>query len=223
MGTKTQVPAHRGWFTLDPDAPALLGHPVPVVRRRYFFPRETLLLQEPRLPRPRVRRGRAVPHRHRLVVHQQLLQAAAARTGRPTRSCPTPSPRSSSTSEKMVVLGQVVPGVDLDDLHAGQRGRAGARTRCTRTTSTSTWCGSGSPWPGASDGGGPMSAEHEVAVLGCGHAPVGQVGPQLRRVRHRGRRRPRWPTPGSSGTTSASSPAPTPSATATPASSPAPP
>ena len=55
-----------------------------------------------------------------------------------------------------------------------------------------------------------------------GHAPVGQVGPQLRRVR-RGRRagragrRRRW-----TGATSSSSPAPTPSATATPASSPAP-
>ena len=34
-----------------------------------------------------------------------------------------------------------------------------------------------------------MSTDHEVAVLGRGHAPVGQVGPQLRRVRHG--RRPR--------------------------------
>ena len=66
-------------------------------------------------------------------------------------------------------------------------------------------------------------SDQDVAVLGVGHAPVGQVGPQLRRVRHgrgprrAGRRRHR------SGPTCSSSPAPTPCATATPATWPAPP
>ena len=60
----------------------------------------------------------------------------------------------------------------------------------------------------------------EVAILGVGHAPLGQVGPQLRRVRRASRRARRWPTPASTGPTCSSSPAATPCATATPGTSP---
>ncbi len=56
--------------------------------------------------------------------------------------------------------------------------------RSTRTTSTSTSCGSGGP--SAQSSGAPMS-DRDIAVLGVGDAPVGQVGPQLRRVRRRRR------------------------------------
>ena len=56
--------------------------------------------------------------------------------------------------------------------------------------------------------------------LGVGHAPVGQVGPGLRRVRRWWPRRAALADAGVAWTTSSSCPAPTPSATATRASSP---
>ena len=102
----------------------------------------------------------------------------------------------------------------------GHRGRAG-RGRALR--------GRRPPVPGVEmaagrpDRGVRVPDDRDVAVLGRGHAPLGQVGPQLRRVRAgRGARRP-GATPGCRGPTSSSSRVPTPSATATRASSPAPP
>ena len=117
----------------------------------------------------------------------------------------------------MVVLGQLVGRRrPVDELRVGHGGRARARDRCTRTTTTSTWSGSG-------------SRSHERAAMSerrrgprRGHAPVGQVGTQLRRVRRgrgtrrAGRRRRRR------GATCSSCRAPTPCATATRATSPAP-
>ena len=54
-----------------------------------------------------------------------------------------------------------------------------------------------------------MTGDRDIAVLGVGHAPVGQVGPQLRRVRRRGRARRARRRRRSAGATCSSSPAPT--------------
>ena len=62
-----------------------------------------------------------------------------------------------------------------------------------------------------------MSADHDVADPRRRHAPLGQVGPQLRRVRRDGRTRRPGRRRASTGTTSSSCPAPTPCATAIPA------
>ena len=50
-------------------------------------------------------------------------------------------------AEKMVVMGQVVPGVGVDELTIGTEVELVARRRSTRTTTTSTWCGSGGRSP----------------------------------------------------------------------------
>ena len=74
---------------------------------------------------------------------------------------------------------------------------------------------------GAEGGVSPMSERQRGRDPRRRHAPLGQVGPQLRRVRRGGGAATRSPTPGSSGRTCSSSPAATRSATATRATSPA--
>ena len=54
---KTRVPAVEGWFTLDDDAPALLGSRCTLLRH-LRLPQGDLLLPQPRVPRAGVRRGR---------------------------------------------------------------------------------------------------------------------------------------------------------------------
>ena len=71
----------------------------------------------------------------------------------------------------------------------------------------------------AGRGGGPVSTRRRRPRRG--HAPVGQVGPAVHRVRRRTPPGPRSPTPASTGPTSTSSSAARPSATATAATSPA--
>jgi len=46
LGTKTQVPAIEGWFTLDPERPALLATRCRACET-YFFPRETYFCKNP--------------------------------------------------------------------------------------------------------------------------------------------------------------------------------
>jgi uncharacterized OB-fold protein len=119
LGTKTQVPAIEGWFTLDADEPALLA-----TRCRscstYFFPRETFFCKNPD------------------CLGREFDEVELSRTGTVwsfTNNCFQPPPPYVSPdpfvpyaiaavtldAEKMVVLGQVVPGYDIADLRAGQR------------------------------------------------------------------------------------------------------
>ena len=51
MAGKTQVPAVEGWFTTDPDRPALLGTRCTTCRR-IFFPRRGVVLPQPALHGP---------------------------------------------------------------------------------------------------------------------------------------------------------------------------
>jgi len=119
VSSKTQVPAVEGWFTTDADEPTLIG-----TRCRacgsYFFPRETYLCRNPD------------------CTSRELDDVSLSRTGTIwsfTNACYEPPPPYVSTNdpfepftiaavelaaERMVVLGQMVDGVDVSDLHAGQ-------------------------------------------------------------------------------------------------------
>ena len=118
-----------------------------------------------------------------------------------------------------MVLGQVAKGVTRRRPAASAWRCSSSSTRSTTTTSTSTSCTCGRRRRRRER---PHERRPRRRRPRRGHAPVGQVGPQLRRVRHgRGARRARRRR-ARRGATSSTSPAPTPSATATPASSPAP-
>ena len=114
----TPVPAVEGWFTTD-EEPHLLGHPLHHLRHG-VLPEGDRVLPQPGVPGPRVRRGRAVPHRHGLELHRRPVPAAAALhpAGRASTSR-SPSPRSSWPTEQLVILGQVAKGYGVDDLAVG--------------------------------------------------------------------------------------------------------
>jgi uncharacterized protein len=119
VAVKPRVPAVEGWFDADSDAPALLGTRCASCGS-YYFPRETYLCRNPD------------------CLGRQLDEVTLSRTGKVwsfTNACyqppapyvPTSDPFEPFTiaaveldREKMVVLGQVVAGVEVTDLHAGQ-------------------------------------------------------------------------------------------------------
>lgn len=106
-----------GWFTAD--GPALLGTRCTSCGS-YFFPRETYLCRNPD------------------CLGRELEEVPLSRTGKIwsfTNACYEPPPPFVSTTEpfepftiaaveldteKMVVLGQMVRGIDVGDLRAGQ-------------------------------------------------------------------------------------------------------
>ena len=115
--TKTRVPAIEGWFTDDEQHPALLGTRCTACGS-YFFPRETYFCKNPD------------------CLGREFDEVELSRTGTVwsfTNNCFEPPPPYMSpdpfvpytiaavtlATEQMVVLGQVVPGVELADLHAG--------------------------------------------------------------------------------------------------------
>lgn len=117
---KQRVPAVEGWFTTDSRAPALLG-----TRCRscgsYFFPRETYLCRNPRCT------GRDLDEVE-LSRSGTIWSFTDACYQPPPPYVPTTDPFEPFTiaaveleEEKMVVLGQMVPGVKVGDLAAGQR------------------------------------------------------------------------------------------------------
>ena len=116
-GAKAQVPAVEGWFRMDPDDPRLLGTQCEACHT-YFFPRETLACRNPSCD------------------GTELKEVPLSRRGRLwsfTNNCyPPPAPFVASDpfepyavaaveleEEKMVVLGQVVAGVEFTQLAAG--------------------------------------------------------------------------------------------------------
>lgn len=116
--TKTPVPAVEGWFTTDPQAPALIGTRCRVCGTVCFPPQTSLC------PNP-VCEGR------------ELEQVELSRRGTIwsfTNACYQPPPPFIAptdpfepftiaavelAAEKMVVLGQMVPGVTVEDLRVG--------------------------------------------------------------------------------------------------------
>ena len=139
---RPRCPAIEGWFTLDPERPALLATRCTACAT-YFFPRETYFCKNPD------------------CLGREFDEVELSRTGTVwsfTNNCFEPPPPYMSPdpfvpyaiaaveldAEKMVVLGQVVPGFDVERPARRPAGGAGPRSRSTRTTTTSTWCGSGS-------------------------------------------------------------------------------
>ena len=117
MTGKTKVPAIEGWFTTDPDRPALLGSQCSSCHA-IFFPRETSFCRNPD------------------CQSRDFTEIELSRTGtiwsftdnryQPPPPYVSPDPfvpymiaAVELEAEQMVVLGQVEPGVDFADLHAG--------------------------------------------------------------------------------------------------------
>jgi uncharacterized protein len=116
--TKIRVPAIEGWFTDDPERPALLGTRCRECRS-YFFPRESFLCRNP------------------ACMSRDFDEVELSRRGTLwsfTSTCYQPPPPYVPTAdpfepftlaavelaeERMIVMGQMVPGVEVDDLHAG--------------------------------------------------------------------------------------------------------
>ena len=86
MSTKTKVPAAEGWYTMDPDSPALLG------RRgtetgSYFFPPTLAFSRNPAAPAEELEEVALSRRGPSLVVDDEPLQAAGAvRGARPVRA-----------------------------------------------------------------------------------------------------------------------------------------
>jgi uncharacterized OB-fold protein len=118
VSDKTRVPAVEGWFTTDPDRPALLGTRCASCGT-YSFPREISFCKNPD------------------CTGRDFEEVELSRRGSIwsyTNACYQPPPPYVPTTdpfepfslaavelaeEKMVVLGQLVPGVRLEDLAVG--------------------------------------------------------------------------------------------------------
>jgi uncharacterized OB-fold protein len=117
--TKTTEPAIEGWFTLDPDAPALLGTRC-VSCGSYFFPRETEFCRNPACT-------------SRDFDQVELSRRGTVWSFTDNRYQPPPPYVSADPfepytiaaveleAEKLVVLGQMVPGVAPESMRAGMQ------------------------------------------------------------------------------------------------------
>jgi len=115
--SKTRLPAIEGWFTLDDEAPALLGSRCTTCGN-FAFPKETFFCRNP------------------ACQGKEFAETELSRTGTVwsyTDACyQPPKPYEAAdpyvpfalaavelAAEQMVVMGQVVPGVGVDDLSVG--------------------------------------------------------------------------------------------------------
>lgn len=115
-GARARVPAVEGWFTIDSE-PRLLGTRCRGCRS-YFFPRETLYCRNPE------------------CGGTELEEVPLSRVGRIwsfTNACYAPPPPYVAPDpfvpyalaavelpeERMVVLGQMASGIDVNDLQVG--------------------------------------------------------------------------------------------------------
>lgn len=118
MTSKPRVPAIEGWFTLDEASPRLLGSRCKACGA-VFFPREDAFCRNP------------------ACAGREFEEAPLSRRGRlwsvTDNRYPPPAPYVASDpfepyavaaveleEEKLVVLGQVVPGVAARDLEVGR-------------------------------------------------------------------------------------------------------
>ena len=168
MTTKERVAAVEGWFTLDGE-PRLLGHRCAKCGT-YFFPKNAGV-PEPRLRRDGARRGGALEPGHGLVVHDQPLRAAGAlrrrRAVRAVLARRGRAPRGEAGRARPGRSAASTPPTSMSGWRSSCRS-----TPCSRTTTTSTWCGSGTGSLGRCD----RWVTREVAVLGVGMHPWGKWG-----------------------------------------------
>jgi len=116
---KNRVPAIEGWFVADGERVQLLGSQCKGCKS-FFFPKETFFCRN-----PGCRSGEfdEVP-----LSRTGTLWSFTNNCYQPPAPYVSPSPfrpyivaAVELDREKMVVLGQVVSGVEIADLHAGQR------------------------------------------------------------------------------------------------------
>ena len=118
MAAKEQRPAVEGWFTLDPDEPHLLGTRCATCGD-YFFPRETTFCRNPSCDGRELeevelsRRGRVWSFTNNCYAPPEPFMA-------PDPFEPYVLAAVELEKEKMVVLGQMTDGVEVDDLTSGQ-------------------------------------------------------------------------------------------------------
>ena len=114
---RTQVPAIEGWLTLDPAAPRLLG-----TRCRacgaVFFPRETAFCRNPRCTGTELDEV-ALSRRGTLWSYTDNRYAPPAPYVAADPFEPYVIAAVELAEEKMVILGQVAPGVRVEELEVG--------------------------------------------------------------------------------------------------------
>lgn len=118
-GTKKRIPAIDGWFEMDHAEPHLLGSRC-VACGTYFFPKESFYCRNPRCQGTEFE---VVP-----LSRTGTLWSFTNNCYQPPAPYVSPEPFRPYTiaavelaAEKMVVLGQVAPGVDMGQLRAGMR------------------------------------------------------------------------------------------------------
>ena len=114
---KTKRPAVEGWLTLDPAAPRLLG-----TRCRacgaVFFPRETAFCRNPRCTGAELDEV-ALSRRGTLWSYTDNRYAPPAPYVAADPFEPYAIAAVELAEEKMVILGQVAPGVRVEELEVG--------------------------------------------------------------------------------------------------------
>ena len=117
MPAKTQVAAQPGWYTLDPDAPSLLGSRCKACAT-VAFPKEQAFCRNPACPGTEFeevelsRQGRIWSYTDARYTPPKPYVAADPYV-------PFCIAAVELAEEKMVVLGQVVTGIDAADLAIG--------------------------------------------------------------------------------------------------------
>jgi uncharacterized OB-fold protein len=116
---KQRVPAVEGWFTMDAEAPALLGSRCKSCGT-YFFPKESFFCKNPNCSGtefdevPLSRTGK-------LWSFTNNCYAAPAPFIAPDPFVPYAIAAVELAEERMVVLGQMVEGTEVSDLKAGMQ------------------------------------------------------------------------------------------------------
>jgi uncharacterized OB-fold protein len=114
--SKKRVPAVEGWFVAD-GAAALLGSQCRSCRS-YFFPKETFFCRNPSCQSTEFDEV-ALSRRGKLWSYTNNCYPPPAPYVAPNPFVPYVVAAVELEKEKMVVLGQVVSGVGIADLHVG--------------------------------------------------------------------------------------------------------
>ncbi|MBW2241194.1 MAG: Zn-ribbon domain-containing OB-fold protein [Deltaproteobacteria bacterium] len=115
--TKTRVPAIEGWFTMDPDAPHLLGTRCTRCSN-VFFPKEESYCRNPECGGTEFeetklsRRGRVWSFTNNCYAPPEPFMAKEPFE-------PYAIAAVELEAEKMIVIGQVTAGTEVGDLEAG--------------------------------------------------------------------------------------------------------
>ena len=142
MSTKSKVPAlgAEGWFTMG-DEPTLVGQRCTSCRT-YVFPRAR------RCPNPHCRSTESstsrCSRRGRVWSYTDAQYQPPPPFVLRRRAQPFAIAAVELVAEGLVVLGQVAPGVGVDDVSVGDEVEL-VSAPCSPTTNTNTWCGDGSP------------------------------------------------------------------------------